>query len=75
MDLTFSREDELFRQDAREWLENNIPRGHRPHSGPAMREFDLEWQRRQYEGGWAGVAWPTEYSRTRPVGGSATGLL
>ncbi len=61
MDLTFSREDELFRQEAREWLEANIPRGHRPHSGPDMRAFDLEWQRRQYEGGWAGVAWPTEY--------------
>jgi alkylation response protein AidB-like acyl-CoA dehydrogenase len=27
----------------------------------AMREFDLAWQRTQYEGGWAGIAWPREY--------------
>ena len=26
-----------------------------------MREFDLEWQRRQWAGGWAGVSWPVEY--------------
>jgi alkylation response protein AidB-like acyl-CoA dehydrogenase len=62
MDLTFSREDQLFRQEARAWLEANIPRDrHRPHSGPEMRAFDLDWQRQQYEGGWAGVAWPQEY--------------
>jgi alkylation response protein AidB-like acyl-CoA dehydrogenase len=26
-----------------------------------MREFDLAWQRRKYEGGWGGIAWPQEY--------------
>ena len=26
-----------------------------------MRAFDLAWQRRQYEGGWAGVSWPKEF--------------
>jgi alkylation response protein AidB-like acyl-CoA dehydrogenase len=27
----------------------------------AMRAFDLAWQRTQFEGGWAGIAWPREY--------------
>src|SRR5207245_2200739 len=26
-----------------------------------MREFDLVWQRLQWEAGWAGIAWPVEY--------------
>ena len=26
-----------------------------------MREYDLAWQRTQWEGGWAGIAWPKEY--------------
>jgi alkylation response protein AidB-like acyl-CoA dehydrogenase len=26
-----------------------------------MRAFDTAWQRRQFEGGWAGIAWPVEY--------------
>src|ERR1700693_2028673 len=61
MDLHFSREDMIFRDQARTWLRNNLIRERRPHSGEAMRSFDLAWQRRQFEGGWAGVSWPTEY--------------
>lgn len=26
-----------------------------------MREFDIAWQRKQYEAGWAGIAWPTQF--------------
>ena len=26
-----------------------------------MREFDTAWQRKQFEGGWAGISWPVEY--------------
>jgi alkylation response protein AidB-like acyl-CoA dehydrogenase len=26
-----------------------------------MREYDLAWQRTQWEGGWAGISWPKEY--------------
>ena len=28
---------------------------------PAIREYDLAWQRTQWDGGWAGIAWPQEY--------------
>jgi alkylation response protein AidB-like acyl-CoA dehydrogenase len=26
-----------------------------------MREYDLAWQRAQWDGGWAGIAWPEQY--------------
>jgi alkylation response protein AidB-like acyl-CoA dehydrogenase len=61
MDLDFSREDLLFREQARAWLHDNVPRERRPHSGEPMRAFDMAWQRRQFEGGWAGVSWPAAY--------------
>jgi alkylation response protein AidB-like acyl-CoA dehydrogenase len=61
MDLDFSREDLLFREQARAWLQDNVPRERRPHSGEPMRAFDMAWQRRQFEGGWAGVSWPSAY--------------
>jgi alkylation response protein AidB-like acyl-CoA dehydrogenase len=61
MDMQFSREDKVFREEARAWLNGNAPRERRPHSGEAMREFDLAWQQKQYGGGWAGVSWPEEY--------------
>lgn len=61
MDLEFTPEDRRFREESRTWLAENIPRERRPHSGLAMREFDLAWQRAQYEGGWAGVSWPSEF--------------
>jgi alkylation response protein AidB-like acyl-CoA dehydrogenase len=61
MDLHFSREDMIFRDQARAWLRDNVIRERRPHSGEAMRSFDLAWQRKQFEGGWAGVSWPVQY--------------
>jgi alkylation response protein AidB-like acyl-CoA dehydrogenase len=61
MDLQFTREDERFRQEARDWLHENAPTERRPHGGETMREFDRHWQRVQFDAGWAGVSWPKEY--------------
>ena len=61
MDLSFSEEDLAFRAEVRAWLTEHAPRERRPQDTAAMREFDLEWQRAQYEGGWAGITWPVEY--------------
>ncbi|CAN7619038.1 acyl-CoA dehydrogenase family protein [Phenylobacterium sp. LjRoot225] len=49
-----------FRQQARTWLEANVPTEPPPEDGPASRDFVLGWQKKQAEGGWAGVAWPKE---------------
>lgn len=61
MGSLFSAEDDAFREEVRTWLVEHAPTDPRPPHGRQMREFDLEWQRRQWEGGWAGIAWPTEF--------------
>jgi alkylation response protein AidB-like acyl-CoA dehydrogenase len=62
VDLRFSREEREFRDEVRTWLTEHVPREPRPTGdGPDIREYDLAWQRAQYEGGWAGISWPAEY--------------
>ena len=61
MDLTYSDEDRAFRARARAWLRDNVPAERRPVSGPAAAVFDRAWQRKLFEHGWAGVAWPKDY--------------
>src|SRR4051794_17351992 len=61
MDLDFSPADQEFRDEVRTWLRENVPGEPRPHDRQEMRAFDLSWQRRQHDGGWAGIAWPVEY--------------
>ncbi|MET0147254.1 MAG: acyl-CoA dehydrogenase family protein [Ilumatobacteraceae bacterium] len=62
MDLDFSADEVAFREEIRTWLAEHVPTERRPHGDhPDSREFDLAWQREQYDGGWAGIAWPVEY--------------
>jgi alkylation response protein AidB-like acyl-CoA dehydrogenase len=49
-----------FRQDARAWLAEHTPKAPPPPDGPESRRYALAWQRTQAQGGWAGIAWPTE---------------
>ncbi len=52
---------ESFREKARAWLTENMPKTPAPIDGPASREFALAWQRTQARGGWAGLSWPAEH--------------
>ncbi len=61
MNLDSTPEDDEFRERVRDWLAANVPRDRRPADGPAMRDFDLAWQRKQYEAGFAGISWPAEH--------------
>jgi len=61
VEYSFTAEDRAFRDEVRTWLHANVPTEKRPSEGPAMRDFDTAWQRRQFEGGWGGIAWPVEY--------------
>jgi alkylation response protein AidB-like acyl-CoA dehydrogenase len=54
-------EELAFRKKVRKWLNSNVPSTARPRSGVEMRDFDLAWQRRQFEQGWAGISWPQEF--------------
>ena len=58
-----------FRREARQWLEANAPPEPSPEDGPASREYVLAWQRKQAQGGWAGIAWPKD------VGGRGLSVL
>ncbi|WP_309222129.1 acyl-CoA dehydrogenase family protein [Aeromicrobium sp. S22] len=61
MDLLLPREMADFREEVRTWLAENVPRTPRPPVSTEARDFDLAWQRTQFEGGWAGINWPKEY--------------
>jgi alkylation response protein AidB-like acyl-CoA dehydrogenase len=61
MDLNYTAEDKLFREELREWLSRNVPREKPPEDRYSFREYDMAWQRTQFEGGWAGIAWPKEF--------------
>jgi alkylation response protein AidB-like acyl-CoA dehydrogenase len=63
VEIRFSDAEEAFRADARAWLERNVPREPRPESADlaARREYDMAWQRRMHDAGWAGINWPKEY--------------
>jgi alkylation response protein AidB-like acyl-CoA dehydrogenase len=62
MDITFTLEEEEFRRRARAWIEANKPEDPPPENDlPARREFDLAWQRKMFDAGWAGISWPVEY--------------
>jgi alkylation response protein AidB-like acyl-CoA dehydrogenase len=62
VDLDFTAEQVEFREEVRTWLAEHAPAEPRPHlDAVAMREYDLAWQRTQWEGGWAGIAWPEQY--------------
>ncbi len=61
MQFDFSRDERQFRERAREWLRTNAPKERRPPHGPAMRAYDLAWQRAKYDGGYGAISWPEEY--------------
>ena len=63
MDLRYSDADEAFRAEVRAWLEAEVPaHGPPPPPGdwPARRAYDTAWQRKLYDAGYAGLAWPAE---------------
>jgi alkylation response protein AidB-like acyl-CoA dehydrogenase len=70
MDLTYSEREEAFRDEARRWLEANVPREPLP-SGDTTEGFALHraWERRLFEARWSVVSWPAAY------GGRAASLV
>lgn len=61
MDLRFTPAEEKFRQEARDWLTANVPKG--LPSGDTAEGFALhvEWEKKLFENKWAVVSWPEEY--------------
>ena len=66
MDLTLTSEELKFRDTLRAWLKANVPppwtRGtNDPEAKKAYLQYLNDWQRKLFDGGWAGIAWPTQY--------------
>ncbi|MFF4426036.1 acyl-CoA dehydrogenase [Streptomyces sp. NPDC001549] len=63
MDLTYTEEEQDFRAHLREWLAKvlpELPARPSPDDWPGRRAYDLGWQRRLYEAGYAGLHWPVD---------------
>jgi alkylation response protein AidB-like acyl-CoA dehydrogenase len=66
MNLNPEPEEERFRDELRTWLLANAPAPWTSKSASEEDNHDLveylrDWQRRVYNGGWAGLSWPEEY--------------
>jgi alkylation response protein AidB-like acyl-CoA dehydrogenase len=65
MDLTYPADAEEFRAEVRAWLEANLPDGwfddgfHMDNA--AKLEFQKNWTRTLFEGGWICATWPKEF--------------
>ena len=59
MDLRFSEAESRFRDEARAWLEANVPDAPLP-SGDAKEGFALhvDWEKNLFDAGWAVVSVP-----------------
>ena len=67
MDLNLTPGEQRFRDEFRAWLAENVPAEWA--GGAAGSEERAEyikylrdWQRKLYDGGWAGISWPKEFS-------------
>ena len=71
MDFNYSTQEEAFRKEVRDWLEENMKElpewwGKRDVLGPPIdsdeyHQFSLWWHRKLYDAGFVGIAWPKEY--------------
>lgn len=63
MDLTYTPEEESFRAGLRQWLARTLPQlppRPDPLDWPGRRAYDMGWQRRLYDAGYAGLHWPVD---------------
>ena len=65
MDLGFTAEEEVFREEVRTWLDRNLPPewgsgGVGGYREDADEDVQRQWQRRLYDGGWLKLAWRLE---------------
>jgi alkylation response protein AidB-like acyl-CoA dehydrogenase len=66
MELSYSKEDEAFRKEVRNWLKHNLPKKDKsisdlmPHD-PERVKRAKEWQRKLYNAGYVAMGWPKEY--------------
>jgi alkylation response protein AidB-like acyl-CoA dehydrogenase len=66
VDFNYTPAEEQFRSELRGWLAAALPHGwgetvFEPEDEDQRARFRLAWERKLYEGGWAGINWPKAY--------------
>jgi alkylation response protein AidB-like acyl-CoA dehydrogenase len=66
MDLNLTPDEQRFRDEFRAWLAENVPEewaggGTGSEDRAEYIEYLRAWQRKLYDGGWAGISWPKAY--------------
>jgi alkylation response protein AidB-like acyl-CoA dehydrogenase len=67
MDLNLTPNEQQFRDEFRAWLKGNVPAEWTGGGSTSSEDNDAyvrylhDWQRKLYDGGWAGISWPKEY--------------
>jgi alkylation response protein AidB-like acyl-CoA dehydrogenase len=67
MNLTFSEEEEAFRQEVRAWIQEAMPEDMRQRAqgtGGFSAQDSVTWQRILYDKGWVAPHWPKEVGGT-----------
>ena len=59
MDFNDTPEEAAFRDEAKQWLDANVPA---PDELKGLDEIERSklWQKRKYDAGWACIRWPKE---------------
>jgi acyl-CoA dehydrogenase len=60
MDFNDTPQEAAFREEARKWLEANVPNAKELEGLDYIAQAKL-WQKRKYDAGWACITWPKEY--------------
>ena len=65
MDLNLTPDEASFRDELRTWLADNVPapwpRDQQGEDNEGYWEFLRSWQRKMFDGGWAGISWPKQF--------------
>jgi len=61
MDLSWSAHEERFRQEARDWLTQNVPQPLPSGDTRAGFAAHVEWERKLFDARWSVVSWPHKY--------------
>jgi alkylation response protein AidB-like acyl-CoA dehydrogenase len=60
MDFNDTADEAKFREEARAWLKDNVPKTGELDGKNYIEQAKL-WQKRKYDAGWACITWPKEY--------------
>ena len=68
MDLSFTPEEQKFREEIRAWVKENLPKeiSHKVHNALELTRDDLQrWAKILGKKGWLGYGWPQGIRRPR----------